>query len=107
MREFSILLLVSAIVLTASAVEPTWSSYPSNVMYSGEHRTISNDAWQTNTPPLAAGAYEFKNQIYYSGGYSGLKYGASDTPRVVLSLQGYKQDAPADGDTFVGFDVRI
>lgn len=99
--------MLSILILSVSSVEPTWSSYATDKMYSGEHRTISTDSWQARQPPVAPGAYTFKNQIYYSGSFSGAKYPSSETPQVILSMQGYKQDAPLDVNTFVGFDVKI
>ncbi len=50
----------------------------------------------------SASAYTFSNQGYYiPPGTTNVTF--PSTPKVILSLMGYQQSAPADTNTFVGF----
>lgn len=92
------LIIAVEIVYECISAEPTWSVYPANVMYSGEIVAISGVSTiglqMTRTQPI------YRNDVTAAQKYT-------SAPKVILSLLGYKQNAPSDGITFVGFDVKI
>jgi hypothetical protein len=65
-------------------------------MYSGQH-----DA--ANSTHLAGTTFTCLRQLYLSG--SGISY--STPPKLILSLMGFAQDTPTNGNIGVGFDVSI
>ena len=71
--------------------EPAWTSYPANVMYSGEYKAFLT----TKSTGLLATV----TQTMYRTDVTAANY-FSAAPRVILSLIGYKQNAPVDGNTF-------
>jgi hypothetical protein len=71
--------------------EPAWTSYPANVMYSGEYKAFLT----TKSTGLLATV----TQTMYRTDVTAANYFAS-APRVILSLMGFQQSAPANGNTF-------
>jgi len=65
-------------------------------MYSGQH-----DA--ANTTQVAGSTFNCSRALYLAG--SGVSY--STPPKLILSIMGFSQNAPANGDVSVGFDSRI
>lgn len=78
--------------------EPTWTTYSPNVMYTGEYKAFLT---AKSTGLLATVTQTMYRADVTAGNYF------TTAPRIILSLLGYKQNAPPDTNTFTGFDVRL
>lgn len=78
--------------------EPTWTTYSPNVMYAGEYKAFLT----TKSTGLLATV----TQTMYRSNVTAANY-FTTAPRIILSLLGFKQSAPVDGNTFTGFDVTL
>ena len=93
-----IVLLIFLFVYSSICAEPTWSNYAPNIMYSGEYKAFLT----TKSTGLLATV----NQTMYRSDVTAANYFTS-APRVMLSMMGYRQEAPPDSNTFTGFDVKL
>lgn len=94
LKKFIFVLFFFLILIKCATNVPVWTVY--SQMYSGQH-----DA--TNTTKSAGSSFTCLRQLYLSG--SGMSY--STPPKLILSLMGFAQDTPSNGDVSVGFDVNI
>lgn len=90
-------LLTTLIALLKSAL-PIWSTYPANVMYSGQYSAFT-------TLKNANSVYSATQTIYRSDITPSNYF--TQTPTIVMSLLGYKQSAPSSSSSSVGFDISI
>jgi hypothetical protein len=65
-------------------------------MYSGQHDAL-------NTTQSAGTTFTCQRQLYLAG--AGISY--STPPKLILSLMGFGQDSPINGEVSIGFDVSI
>ena len=90
--------LLTALIVVLKSALPIWSTYPANVMYSGQYSafiTLKN----ANTIYSAT-------QTIYRADITAANY-FTHVPSIVMSLLGYKQSAPASSSVSVGFDINI
>ena len=78
--------------------EPTWTTYSPNVMYAGEYKAFLT--------AKSTGLLATVTQTMYRSDVTAANY-FTTAPRIILSLLGFKQSAPVDGNTFAGFDVVL
>lgn len=90
--------LLFLFIYSSICAEPTWTTYSPNVMYAGEYKAFLT----AKTTGLLATV----TQTMYRGEVLAAEY-FTTAPRVILSTLGYQQSAPANTETFVGFDVVL
>jgi hypothetical protein len=89
--------LTSLIVLLNTAL-PAWSTYPANVMYSGQYSAFI--ALKNANTIYSATQTIYRSDITPSNYFT-------HVPTIVISLLGYKQSAPPSSSSSVGFDINI
>jgi hypothetical protein len=96
-----ILVILSILFGYILSLDPVWSTYKPNIMYSGQYNAINPPNTKT-----AGTTFTFLNQPIFRNDVISADH-FTTPPKVVLSLLGFNQNSAANIDTFVGFDVNI